>query len=36
MREYEMDVLGLLIMHELAIKELYVIFATMFKSPEGF
>lgn len=36
MREGGLDVLGLLIKHELALKELYEIFATMLKNHEGF
>jgi len=36
MREDEPDVLGMLIRHELAIKQLYEIFAPMFTNHEGF
>ena len=36
MREDKPDVLEMLIKHELAIKELYTIFASMFKNHEGF
>ncbi|MDY6895434.1 MAG: hypothetical protein SVO01_08495 [Thermotogota bacterium] len=36
MREEEPDVIGMLIRHELVIKELYEIFATMYKNHESF
>jgi rubrerythrin len=36
MREDGPDVLGILIRHELAIKELYAVFATVFKNHKGF
>jgi hypothetical protein len=36
MREHELDVLEMLIRHELALKELYEIFALVLKNHEGF
>jgi hypothetical protein len=36
MREHELDVLEMLIRHELVLKELYEVFASVFKNHEGF